>query len=163
MKPVASDIYGDEHDVSKADLSWRPSVYGILMHQNKILLSPQFESGRYVLPGGGVEIDESFEEAVEREVKEETGLSVTVGKQVAIHQNFFRSSHDKEPSCYHAILIFYECTYLSGEISVDYFDNDEKQYMKKAEWVDIDTLDSIDVASTFDWREVVKEYTCRES
>ena len=37
-----------------------------------------------ILPGGGVELDESFEDACIREVKEETGLDVTGLRQVRV-------------------------------------------------------------------------------
>ena len=50
----------------------------IIIRNGKLLLIHRQKPGRdfYVLPGGGVEIEESFEEACIREVKEETGLDV---------------------------------------------------------------------------------------
>ena len=50
-----------------------------IIHRNgKLLLIHRQKPGRdyYILPGGGVELDESFAEACIREVKEETGLDV---------------------------------------------------------------------------------------
>jgi 8-oxo-dGTP diphosphatase len=50
----------------------------IIIQNRKLLLIHRQKPGRdfYVLPGGGVEFEESFEEACIREVKEETGLDV---------------------------------------------------------------------------------------
>ncbi len=50
----------------------------IIIRDGKVLLIHRQKPGRdfYVLPGGGVELEESFEEACVREVKEETGLDV---------------------------------------------------------------------------------------
>jgi 8-oxo-dGTP diphosphatase len=50
----------------------------IIIRNGKLLLIHRQKPGRdyYVLPGGGVELEESFEEACIREVKEETGLDV---------------------------------------------------------------------------------------
>jgi 8-oxo-dGTP diphosphatase len=50
----------------------------IIIRNGKLLLIHRHKPGRdyYVLPGGGVEFDETFEEACIREVKEETGLKV---------------------------------------------------------------------------------------
>ena len=50
----------------------------IIIRNEKLLLIHRQKPGRdyYTLPGGGVEFDESFEEACIREVKEETGLKV---------------------------------------------------------------------------------------
>ncbi len=73
----AIDIDGNYHDVSPDELKWRPSVYAIVIDNDKILLTKQQNNGYYI-PGGGVRIDESFEQAVIREVKEETGIDVKV-------------------------------------------------------------------------------------
>jgi ADP-ribose pyrophosphatase YjhB (NUDIX family) len=50
----------------------------IIIRNGKLLLFHRQKPGRdyYSLPGGGVELEESFEEACIREVKEETGLDV---------------------------------------------------------------------------------------
>ena len=50
----------------------------IIIRNGKLLLIHRQKPGRdyYVLPGGGVELEESFEETCIREVKEETGLDV---------------------------------------------------------------------------------------
>ena len=50
----------------------------IIIRNGKLLLIHRQKPGRdyYVLPGGGVELEESFEEACIREVREETGLAV---------------------------------------------------------------------------------------
>jgi 8-oxo-dGTP pyrophosphatase MutT (NUDIX family) len=50
----------------------------IIIRNGKLLLIHRQKSGRdyYVLPGGGVDLEESFEEACIREVREETGLDV---------------------------------------------------------------------------------------
>jgi 8-oxo-dGTP diphosphatase len=50
----------------------------IIIRNGKVLLIHRHKPGRdyYTLPGGGVELEETFEEATIREVKEETGLDV---------------------------------------------------------------------------------------
>jgi 8-oxo-dGTP diphosphatase len=50
----------------------------IIIRNGKLLLIQRHRPGRdfYVLPGGGVDLEERFEEACIREVKEETGLDV---------------------------------------------------------------------------------------
>jgi 8-oxo-dGTP diphosphatase len=50
----------------------------IIIRNGKLLLIQRHRPGRdfYVLPGGGVNFEENFEQACIREVKEETGLDV---------------------------------------------------------------------------------------
>ncbi len=57
----------------------------IIIRNGKVLLIHRHKPGRdyYTLPGGGVELEESFEEATIREVKEETGLDVLALQRVS--------------------------------------------------------------------------------
>ena len=54
----------------------RQRVYAAILRQGQILMVQHTESGRsyWTLPGGGIEAGETPEEAVLREVWEETGL-----------------------------------------------------------------------------------------
>jgi len=62
------------------------SVIAIINYRGKILLgkkrsdSQKFLAGKWHVPGGRVESEESDEEALVREIKEETGLEITVGR-----------------------------------------------------------------------------------
>ena len=56
----------------------RNRAAAIIIQNNALLVIHRQKPGQdyYILPGGGVELDESFQEACIREVKEETGLDV---------------------------------------------------------------------------------------
>lgn len=65
----------------------RISAGVIAEHEGRFLLVRHVLPGRYdfwVAPGGGIQGEESFEEAAAREVREETGLTVQVGRLLYI-------------------------------------------------------------------------------
>lgn len=55
-------------------------VYGILIHNNSVLVSDEMIKGNYFtkFPGGGLEFGEGTRDCLEREFKEETGLNIEV-------------------------------------------------------------------------------------
>lgn len=153
---TATDVYGDTHEVPASELVWRPSVYGIVIDGGNILLSPQHGEGRFDLPGGGVDLGEDLEAAVIREVKEETGIDVVVDRLAGVRTSFFADTHG-DGGKYHSIMLYYICKKVGGEISVDGFDEREKEYAQAAQWLPLEQLDKIGVASTVDWRSVISE------
>ncbi len=60
------------------------SVKGILIHRDRVLLLLN-ERDEWDLPGGRPDPGEDHRTALEREVREETGLAVTVGDALAEH------------------------------------------------------------------------------
>jgi 8-oxo-dGTP diphosphatase len=63
----------------------RERVAAILIKDGEIALIERYRLGRhyFVFPGGGIEAGENFVEALEREMKEETGLIVNVRRLIA--------------------------------------------------------------------------------
>lgn len=53
--------------------------------REKILLTRRTDNGRWCLPGGAMEAGESLTEACAREVLEETGLQVRVGRLIGVY------------------------------------------------------------------------------
>ena len=66
-------------------------VNGILLNNDKMLAVEMNKMGFMCCPGGHVMIGEDTIQAMEREYKEETGISVKIEKLVAIVENFFKS------------------------------------------------------------------------
>ncbi|MCA9332986.1 NUDIX domain-containing protein [Candidatus Saccharibacteria bacterium] len=149
------DIDGNEYEIPVNKLQWRPSAYGVIIKDGKVLLSKQFGS-KYDLPGGGVDLGELPENTTIREVKEETGIDVVSPKFLGLENSFFHAKHASENS-YQSILIYYACDLSGGELSTDGFDEYEKAYADMAEWVSLDTIDTIEIASTVDFRPYIKQ------
>ena len=54
----------------------RHACRGIVIRDGKVLLSYEKKYDKYIIPGGGVEENESYQECCERELLEETGIKV---------------------------------------------------------------------------------------
>lgn len=64
-------------------------VGGIVRNDGDVLLVQNQWSRGWIIPGGSVEEGESFEQALEREVREETGLSIAVESPFAVLRQQF--------------------------------------------------------------------------
>jgi ADP-ribose pyrophosphatase YjhB (NUDIX family) len=68
------------------------SVAGIVVDERgRVLVIRRRDNGHWEPPGGVLEIGESFEEGVQREVEEETGLLVAVEQLTGVYKNMKRA------------------------------------------------------------------------
>ena len=116
-----------------------PGVAGIIVHGDSILLSVRGKppsEGKWGLPGGAVEVGETVEEALVREVAEETSVTVRPLKLVAVLDTIVKDDAGRVK--YHYILFEYLCEYVSGEVCAGSDAPD-------ARWVPLNNLDSVDM------------------
>ena len=72
----------------------RHACRGIVIKDGKILLSYESNEDKYIIPGGGVEDDETLAECCAREVREETGIIVKPGEEyLEIEELFLNWRH----------------------------------------------------------------------
>ena len=82
-----------------------------------LLVKRRFEplAGEWSLPGGGVDVGETLEASVIREMREETGLEVEIG---AVIEVFDRIMHDAGGRVqYHYVLVDYVCRPTGGTLA----------------------------------------------
>jgi 8-oxo-dGTP diphosphatase len=69
--------------------------------------------GEWSLPGGLLELGESLQDAVRREIKEETSLDIAVGP---IIETFDRVHRDEDGRVrYHFVIVDFVCSSVAGE------------------------------------------------
>ena len=87
-------------------------VAGIIINQNKILIGKRKDKdiggGKWEFPGGKIEVGETNSEALERELYEELGISVKIGKELMNYEHVFKTT------VYN--ITFMEITDYEGEI-----------------------------------------------
>ena len=111
-------------------------VGGIVFRQDGALLLVQRAKepaqGRWTIPGGLVEIGETLQAAVAREVCEETGLRVEPVAQVEIVERIYRDEADGRVR-YHYVLADFLCAITGGELAAS-SDAADARWVPEAEW-----------------------------
>lgn len=82
------------------------SVAGIVVRDDgRVLVIKRDDNGHWEAPGGVLELDESFESGVQREVLEETGLEVAVERLTGVYKNLTHG----------IVALVYRCRPAGGE------------------------------------------------
>jgi len=92
-------------------------VGALIFHRGRILMAQRGKEpliGWWSLPGGALELGESLDHAVRREVREETGLEIEPLRVFEIFERIIRDA-DGVPE-YHYVLIDYVCRVTGGEV-----------------------------------------------
>ena len=136
-------IYGGTVAVPITQLTFRPSAYAIIVHEGKVLLGTIRSNGKYDFPGGGIEIGETIEAALRREVREETGLEIEVGKFLHFEESFFY--YDPSGTAWHTFQFFYQCRPKTFRLQPeDQIDDGEVEHLG---WFEINNLNQQDFRS----------------
>lgn len=110
---------------------------GLILYQDKILLLkrksspvPEYDN-KWELPGGKIEIGESFEDGIEREVLEETNLKVKCEYILpfSFSKSFIQASHD-----IHVNVICGKCQ-ISTQLNIN------ENLIENIKWFDIQDID----------------------
>ena len=110
------------------------AAHGLIVNkENKVLTLRRSKVNDYLplkwdIPGGTVDVGERVEEALIREVREETSLEINPIKPIYVYSNL-----DQVPKRQTAQII-YLCEYVSGKVCLNPEEHDEYK------WVDFDQL-----------------------
>lgn len=118
-------------------------VGAIIVCNGKILLEKRKGEpgkGKWSVPGGLVELGETTENAVIREVKEETGLDVADPQLIDVMDNIVRDENGEIK--YHFVIIDYFLRLKGGEPKAA----DDAEELK---WIPLNEVEKFDLTKTF--------------
>ncbi|HTY44129.1 MAG TPA: NUDIX domain-containing protein, partial [Patescibacteria group bacterium] len=123
----------------------------IILANGKILLIHRFNNGEeyYVPPGGHIEKGESEEEALLREIKEETGLNAEIDKKLWV----FKNPIDKSKNHFFLVTKFMGRLHLGGpELK-----RSTKNNRYTLEWHDLKDIFKLPILPKIAKKKVIKE------
>jgi 8-oxo-dGTP diphosphatase len=115
-------------------------VGAVVLDGDRVLLVKRAHEplkGHWSVPGGAVDVGELLQDAVAREVREETSLEVRVGPVVEVLERIRRDSDGRVE--FHYVLVDYLCTPVGGMLTA-------ASDAEAAHWVAMNDLDRYGVA-----------------
>jgi ADP-ribose pyrophosphatase len=119
---------------------------GVLIRGGKILLQREKEGNEYALPGGHVKSNETSEQSLIREYKEETNADIICERLIWIEESFWKWG-DRDTST----IAFYYLIKLVNDADIpdDYFESQKDNCNVILEWVLIQDLKGLTVYPRF--------------
>ena len=115
----------------------------VIIEDGCVLLAKNDAADYYYSVGGAVKLMETAEEAVKREVLEETGINYEVDRLAFVHENFFVDEAVQKGVYFHEISFYYLMKPQGKkEIDKESYCFSGREYMH---WVPIDKLGDIEV------------------
>ena len=119
----------------------RAAVGAVVIHGGRILLIKRKyppKKGKWAIPGGSVNLGESLQAAAEREIMEETGLTIEAKKPLHTFDLIERDSKGK--ILFHFVIVDLLAEYISGTPS-------PADDVSEARWFGPDEIDGLDITN----------------
>ncbi|MGI9002152.1 MAG: NUDIX hydrolase [Pseudonocardia sp.] len=94
----------------------RVGAYVVCVQDGSVLLVRFSRSGRWTLPGGGIDHGERPEDAAVREVEEETGHRIELGSLIGIDSARWSTERAGAPVDFHAVRVLYLGEVVGGTL-----------------------------------------------
>lgn len=130
----------------------RVAAYAVVFDEERGILLAHWNEGRraaWTLPGGGLEAGEDPQDAVRREVTEETGYRVVIDELLGIHSRVIPARQRIAPGAddpLHTLRIVYRAHIVGGELRNEVGGStDRAAWFARAEVVDLQHVQLVDI------------------
>ncbi|MCM3598165.1 NUDIX domain-containing protein [Metabacillus idriensis] len=107
----------------------RPSV--VILNKKGELLLNRYTGGTWGIPGGILQLNESVEECIKRNVHEDLGIKLNTVLLIGVYSGMELNTNSEDGGDeYHIVAIGYLCSDYDGEISPDENQQIEAQFFK---------------------------------
>lgn len=122
---MAATQTGDDADMIRAlfrhdqgYMTPKVDVRGVVFKDDALLLvQEKTDSNRWTLPGGWADVGDTPAEAVEREIREESGYEARAVKLLAFYD---RARHDHPPFPFYSYKVFFLCELTGGAATTNH-------------------------------------------
>ena len=119
------------------------AVGGIVEDGKGNILLVKTRNGGWVFPGGQVEVGENLTDALVREIKEESGIDVTVSKLIGVYSNTaIHKWYDGITDVPTKVMLDFTCELIGGELAIS-DETTESQWIVKDEVLNMITAPAI--------------------
>jgi 8-oxo-dGTP pyrophosphatase MutT (NUDIX family) len=118
----------------KAVIEWQGKI--LLIKKSK---DDPHQPGKWELPGGRLKQNESLDDALIREVREEVGLEVAPGRPLAL----WSWRLGEKPESPTVVAVARLCVAMGAEVSLEHHDEDD--YIERCDWFDPNDVLDLDL------------------
>jgi ADP-ribose pyrophosphatase YjhB (NUDIX family) len=119
---IAARVLANEsaHEAASLHRTWfvedgyatpKLDVRGAIFQDERVLLVRETTDGKWTMPGGWADVNDSPSHAVEKEVEQESGFTAKAMKLAALYD---RNKHEHPPYLFHAWKAFFICDITGG-------------------------------------------------
>lgn len=132
--------------IDNEEINFKCRANGIIIKNDKVLMCQINDNHFLCCPGGHIHLGENSQNAVLREVKEESGIDATNPQLISIVENFFENEQGKK---YHEVSFYFMLDAFVPEEKLVNFalnENDEGEIVHlEFKWVPLDKIEFYDI------------------
>jgi ADP-ribose pyrophosphatase YjhB (NUDIX family) len=114
---VAADAVHQAWFVEDGYATPKLDVRGAIFRDSRVLLVHERTDGKWALPGGWADVNDTPSAAILKEIEQETGFTARIAKLAAVYD---RSKHNHPASLFHSWKLFFVCEITGGEARTSY-------------------------------------------